>query len=83
VQHSAANASSNALALSFIAISQQIIDENGGKISERMPKPTGSLPSSMSTATSHDATEAMVPHHLQAASQERCAAQSLGAEFLI
>jgi hypothetical protein len=64
VQHSAANASSNALALSFIAISQQIIDENGGKISERMPKPTGSLPS-RSTATSHNATEAMVSGVMQ------------------
>jgi hypothetical protein len=57
--------SSNALALSFIAISQQIIDINGGKMSERMPKPTGSLPSSMSTATSHDATEAMLSGVMQ------------------
>jgi hypothetical protein len=34
-------------------------------MSERMPKPTGSLPSSMSTATSHDATEAMLSSVMQ------------------
>jgi hypothetical protein len=32
---------------------------------ERLPKPTGSLPSSMSTATSHDATEAMLSGVMQ------------------
>jgi hypothetical protein len=51
----------------FIAISQQKIAANcaGGKMSEQMPKPTGSLPSSMSTATSHDATEAMLSSVMQ------------------